>query len=120
MTQYRALKTPPVFWPALLQLHAAVLGLAGRPDDGLARVDEALDVVAALPEPQPRCSSELLLLKGKLLPRVLERPGGSRDVVRAAAVQTGDRLEAPMLQLAATALARLWCTQGKTEPASTC
>ena len=35
------------------------------------------------------------------------------------AVQSADQLEAPMLQLPASALARLWCAQGKTEPART-
>src|SRR6185436_7052663 len=52
ISQYRALKMPPVFWPSLLQLHAGILGLAGRPDEALACIDEALEVIAELPEPQ--------------------------------------------------------------------
>jgi predicted ATPase/class 3 adenylate cyclase len=117
MHQYRVLGSPPVFWPSLLQLHAAVLGLAGRPGDGAARVDEALQIVAGLPEPQ-MLSSELLLLKGSLL---LDH---SRDTAEAElwfvrAVERADQLEAPMFQLrASSALARLWHAQGKKEQAT--
>ncbi len=116
MDQYRALKTPPVFWPSLLHLHAAVLGLAGRPGEGLARIDEALQVVAGLPEPQT-LSSELLLLKGSLL-YAHTNDAAEAEIWFERAVQSADQLEAPMLQLrAASALARLWCAEGKTEPA---
>ena len=118
IAQYRALKTPPVFWPALLQLHAAVLGLAGRPSEGLARVDEALDGRGSLPEPQ-MLSSELLLLKGALL-LAMRTTRAEAEVWFERAVQRADQLEAPMLQLARSALARLWCTQGRTEPARRC
>jgi len=116
MDQYRALKTPPVFWPALLQLRAGVLLLAGRADEGLDCIDEALDAVTALPEPQ-MLSSELLVLKGTL---VLARGSDDADaeVWFERAVERADQLDAPMLQLrAAMALARLWSAHGKTEPA---
>ena len=118
MDQYRVLKTPPVFWPALLQLRAEVLVLADRPAEGLTCIDEALDVVTVLPEPQ-MLSSELLRLKGMLL---LQQ---STDVAEAEvwferAVQRADQLEAPMLQLRASlALARLWSAQGRIEAAQT-
>jgi len=116
MDQYRALKTPPVFWPSLLNLHAAVLGLAGRPADGLVRIDEALEVVAELPEPQ-MLSSELLVLKGTLL-LASSSDTAEAEVWFERAVERADQLEAPMFQLrASTALARLWCAQGKSEPA---
>ena len=72
IAQYRALKMPPVFWPALLQLNAAMLGMAGRPADGLVRINEALEVIAELPEPQ-MMSSELLLLKGDAAARAFDR-----------------------------------------------
>jgi predicted ATPase/class 3 adenylate cyclase len=117
MHQYRVLQSPPVFWPLLLQLHAAVLGLAGRPGDGVARVDEALQIVAGLPEPQT-LSSELLLLRGSL---VLEQTNDAAEaeVWFVRAVERADQLEAPMFQLrASAALAQLWRAQGKTEPAA--
>jgi tetratricopeptide (TPR) repeat protein len=116
MEQYRALKMPPVFWPALLQLRARVLGLAGQPAEGIACVDEALDVITALPEPQ-MMSSELLLLRGML---VLDHSSDAADaeVWFERAVERADQLEAPTLQLrACTALARLWHAQGNTDPA---
>jgi predicted ATPase/class 3 adenylate cyclase len=118
MDQYRALQTPPVFWPPLLQLYAAVLGSAGRPAEGLERIDEALEVVAGLPEPQ-LLSSELLLLKGTLL-LARSNDTAEAEVWFERAVQRADQLEAPMLQLrASSALARLWGAQGRTEPART-
>jgi hypothetical protein len=93
-----------------------VLGLAGRPGEGLARIDEALQVVAGLPEPQT-LSSELLLLKGSLL-YAHTNDAAEAEIWFERAVQSADQLEAPMLQLrAASALARLWCAEGKTEPA---
>ncbi len=117
MTQYRSLKTPPVFWPSLLHLHATVLGLAGRPGDGLARIDEALEVVAGLPEP-PTVTSDLLLLKGMLV-LADSNDAAAAEMWFVRAVEHADRLEAPMLQLRAiSALARLWYAQGKTEPAA--
>jgi len=116
--QYRALKMPPVFWPALLQLNAGILGLAGRPEEGLVQIDEALQVVAVLPEPQ-MLSSELLMLKGALLLEA-SHDASEAEIWFARAVERADQLDAPMLQLrASTALARVWSTQGRTEPART-
>ena len=97
--QYRALQMPPVFWPALLQLNAGMLGLAGRPAEGVACVSEALDVIAELPEPQ-MMSSELLLLKGTLV-LADANDAAEAEVWIERAVQRADELEAPMLQLRA-------------------
>ena len=38
---YQGLSAPPVFWSGLLLLRASVLGMAGRPDDGLHYILEA-------------------------------------------------------------------------------
>jgi adenylate cyclase len=115
--QYRALKTPPVFWAPLLQLHAAVCGMAGRPTEGLALVDEALDVIAHDAGPE-LSSSELFILKGEL---TLARSGDDMDEAEGwlrRAVESADQMDAPMLQLRATlALARVWSGQGKLGPA---
>jgi predicted ATPase/class 3 adenylate cyclase len=116
VAQYRALKTPPVFWSSLLQFQAEVLGLAGRTEDGLARAREAIEALSALPEPQ-MMSSELFVLEGTLL-----RAHPNRDVEAEAAferaVERADQLDGAMLQLrACTALARFWSEQGKTDPA---
>ena len=44
MEQYHALQSPPVFWPSLLMLHATILGEAGPPEEGLVRIEEAIQV----------------------------------------------------------------------------
>ena len=38
---YRGLAAPPVFWPALLMIHAKALHGAGRPDQALGVIREA-------------------------------------------------------------------------------
>jgi tetratricopeptide (TPR) repeat protein len=116
VAQYRALKTPPVFWSSLLQFQAGVLGLAGRPGEGLACVRESIEALSALPEPQ-MLSSDLFVLEGTLL---LAHPNRELEAEASfeRAVLRAQELDAPMLQLrACTALARLWSEQGKTDPA---
>src|SRR5439155_27184437 len=49
MSSYQRLKTPPVFWPLLLYLHARTCGMAGRPKDGLLLLDDALEIAAGAP-----------------------------------------------------------------------
>jgi hypothetical protein len=44
---YHGLTAPPVFWPQLLGLRAAVHGAAGRPERGLELTGEALEIIAA-------------------------------------------------------------------------
>jgi predicted ATPase len=62
---YQGLKAPPVFWPMLRSLEAGAYAQAGRAADGLAMIDEALEIAGRgsgttmLPEFQ--------LLKGDLL-----------------------------------------------------
>jgi hypothetical protein len=111
------LKTPPVFWSSLLQFQAEVLGLAGRPEEGLARAREAMEALSALPEPQ-MMSSELFMLEGTLL---RAHPNPDIEAAEAAfvrAVERADQLDAATLQLrACTTLARFWSEHGKTEPA---
>jgi len=115
MERYRELRSPPVFWPSLLQLHAATLGLAGRPAEGLADIDEAIRLVDELSEPQT-FGSELLLVKAALL---RDRPPPEVEPWLLEAVERADRLDAPMLQLRATlALARLWADSGRAEQAA--
>jgi tetratricopeptide (TPR) repeat protein len=43
---YHGLTAPPVFWPQLLGLRAAVHGAAGRPERGLELAGEALEIIA--------------------------------------------------------------------------
>jgi tetratricopeptide (TPR) repeat protein len=50
LDRYRGLRTPPVFWPFLLQLRAEACQRAGEIDDGLASVSEALAVAPSMPD----------------------------------------------------------------------
>ncbi len=118
LEQYRALKSPPVFWPALLQLRAVALRLAGRVADALRCTEEALDILSALPEPQV-LAPDLLVLEGTLRLAASDDRAGAEDSFTRA-VERADQLDAPMLQLrSGMALARLWYEQGRIEPART-
>jgi hypothetical protein len=59
LERYRGLRTPPVFWPFLLQITADACRLSGETEFGLASIDEALTR-------SPR-SAWLHLVKGGLL-----------------------------------------------------
>ena len=63
---YQGLTTPPVFWPLLLSVRAQGLAFAGRADEGVALVDEALALVGEGNFLYP----EVALLKGDLLAAV--------------------------------------------------
>jgi hypothetical protein len=103
---YQGLKAPPVFWPMLRSLEAGAYAQAGRAADGLAMIDEALEIAGRgsgttmLPEFQ--------LLKGDLLLALPEgdsldpSPGSSRPSVSprpgrqdVAAASRGTALPAP-------------------------
>jgi len=60
---YRGLRTPPVFWPALLMVRAAACGMAGRIEEGLGHLDEAEET---LPEDDFQVS-DVWLAQGDLL-----------------------------------------------------
>jgi predicted ATPase len=100
---YQGLKTPPVFWPMLRALEAGAYAQAGRVGEGLAMVDEALEIsgrgsgTTMLPEFQ--------LLKGDLL--ALE-DGDDPEPWFQRAFDVAQRLDARMSQLrAAVRLCRL-------------
>ena len=65
MDLYQGLRSPPIFWPMLLAIHATACHHAGRPADGLPAADAALETLGQgaggtmLPEVQ--------VLKGDLL-----------------------------------------------------
>jgi adenylate cyclase len=63
--RYRAMSTPPVFWPMLLSLQARALGYAGRADEALAVVDAAMELAAGRAE--LTLAPEFLLLRGDML-----------------------------------------------------
>jgi predicted ATPase len=103
---YQGLKTPPVFWPMLRALEAGAYAQAGRVEDALGLVDEALEIASRgsgttmLPEFQ--------LLKGDLLLALPHGTGEDPEPWFHQAFDTAQRLDARMSQLrAAVRLCRL-------------
>ena len=62
---YQGLNTPPVFWPLLLYIQAQVYGQAGKPEQGLIELDEAMELLG--PDSEDVQSPEFYRLKGNLL-----------------------------------------------------
>jgi predicted ATPase len=65
MNLYQGLRSPPVFWPMLLSIQAAAFLHAGRPAEGLPRIDPAIEMMSS--DPGTSLLSELYVLKGDLL-----------------------------------------------------
>jgi predicted ATPase/class 3 adenylate cyclase len=102
VARYQVLKTPPVFWPLLLSVRAGTFGRAGRPSEGLALIDEAIELNGDANIQYP----EFALLKGDLLLALGDRDR-AEPVLRHAVAVAGT-LGVRMSQLrAATRLARL-------------
>jgi len=112
LERYHGLKTPPVFWPLLLSVQAGAYARSGRPADGLARIEEAIEIadsgLTLLPE--------FYLLKGDLLLALPEANGASAEPWFQRAFDVAQGLDARMPQLrAAVRLCRLWRDQGDAE-----
>jgi predicted ATPase len=109
---YQGLATPPIFWPLLLSVRARGFALAGRTEEGLPLIDEALGIVSGDDFLYP----EFALIKGDLLV-ALDNPEGAEPMFQSALVVARDLgLRTPQLQ-AATRLTRLRRAAGK--PAET-
>ncbi|MDQ3932062.1 MAG: adenylate/guanylate cyclase domain-containing protein [Actinomycetota bacterium] len=101
---YRGLKTPPVFWPPLLSVRAIGFALGGRPADGLAAIDQAIELFGGRVN---FLYPEAPLLKGDLLLTV-SGAAAAEPWFRSAFDAAGE-VGARMSQLrAATRLTRLW------------
>jgi predicted ATPase len=107
---YQGLKTPPVFWPLLLFVQAGAHAQTGKTADGLALIDEALEIagrgsgMTLLPEFQ--------LLKGDLLLALPKATGANPEPWFQQASDIAKGLDARMSQLrAAIRLCRLWRDQ---------
>ena len=66
---YQGLTTPPVFWPSVLSLRGLVHALAGRPEQALVLIEEAIGLGA----PEEVVSPEFRVFKGDFL-RLLPEP----------------------------------------------
>jgi len=99
---YENLRTPPVFWPALLSLKAHACSLAGRAAEAL----DVLDQAANLASEGSWDSANLKVLRADLLHSEGDAQGAESSLLRA--VEEAQQAGARMLQLrAATRLARL-------------
>jgi predicted ATPase/class 3 adenylate cyclase len=101
---YKGETTPPVFWPLLLNLLASAYGMAGRPGDGLVRIDEGLGFMP--PENPQRC--ELLIVRGDLLMALPNAPVEEAIELYEQAARLAQERQLRMAHLrAATRLARM-------------
>lgn len=111
MVLYQELKTPPVFWPLLLSIQAATCGQAGRPEEGLTLLDEALEIVGP-----GSGDPEFYRLKGDLLLALSPENLAEAEPWFQQALEIAQERQARMLELrAAMSLSRLWREQGKAE-----
>ncbi len=111
---YRALKTPPVFFPAVLFLEAGACRLAGRPEQGLALINRAIEIIGRGGDSV--FVAEFSRLKGELLLAVSPQRPEQAEASFQRAMHIAAGIEAPTLELrSAMALARLWSEQGKVE-----
>ena len=116
MDLYQGLKTPPVFWPLLLLIRAGVCGQAGRPEEGLASLDEAMKIVGQ-GSGNP-LAAEFCRLKGDLLLALSPENLAEAEPWFQQALEIAQERQARMLELrAAISLSRLWREQGKAEHA---
>jgi predicted ATPase/class 3 adenylate cyclase len=106
MKLYQGLKTPPVFWPLLLYVQSGACAQAGRMAEGLAHIEEALDVAGS--GSGTTLFPELQLLKGDLIAAGPEANRAGAEPCFQRAFDVARDLEARTSQLrAATRLYRL-------------
>jgi tetratricopeptide (TPR) repeat protein len=104
---YQGMKTPPVFWPLVLYLRANASARAGRLEEGLALLDQAIEMqLAGFLRP------ELLLLKGDLLLAAPDHDSAESWFQRAFDVAERQGLHMSQLR-AATRLTRLRRAAGR-------
>jgi predicted ATPase/class 3 adenylate cyclase len=109
--RYQDLTTPPVFWPLLLSVRARGFGMAGRAEEGLEPINQAIELMRGRDN---ILFPQLPLVKGDLLVAVSDT-AGARSSYRGA-FDTAEAAGARMWQLcAATRLAELRSASG--EPA---
>jgi tetratricopeptide (TPR) repeat protein len=114
MDKYQALKSPPIFWPLLRTLQAGACGQAGKPEQGLALLDEVMRY------PGQGYGRVLMLdaylLKGNLLLRGAPDKTAEAEVCFQQGLEIAQEQGALMLELRlAISLTRLWWDTGKGE-----
>jgi predicted ATPase/class 3 adenylate cyclase len=114
MDLYQGLKSPPIFWPMLVGLQAKVCRLSGKPEQGLALLEE---VVSAASQGYGKVlMGDFFILKGELL--LAQSPENISDAERLyfQALENAREMGGTMLELrAAVSLSRLWQKTDKAE-----
>src|SRR5262249_59514564 len=101
-------------WPMLLLIRAGVCGQAGRPEDGLASLDEAMKIVGQ-GSGNP-LASEFCRLKGDLLLTLSPENLAGAEPWFQQALEIAQERQARMLELrAAMSLRRLWRVESEGE-----
>ena len=98
MVLYQGETTPPVFWPILLALKAGGYAMAGRFDEGLDLVDEALSFF----RPEDPFSSAAEILRADLLLAGVDQPIEEAEALYRGALQAARDVGARMTELRAT------------------
>jgi predicted ATPase/class 3 adenylate cyclase len=96
---YRGMRTPPVFWPLLLYVRAGACARSGSPADGVALIDEAIEIVdkgSGL-----TLAPEFYVMKGDLLLALPEANDDSAQDCLMRAFDVARELDARMPQLRA-------------------
>jgi tetratricopeptide (TPR) repeat protein len=111
---YQGLKTPPVFWPQLLLIHASVCGLGGNPEQGLDLLDQVKEIAGR--GSGENMLPEFLCLKGNLLLALNPQNAVEAELLFQQAMKISQKVHARMLELrAAISLCQLWRDQGKAD-----
>jgi predicted ATPase len=76
IARYQDLTTPPVFWPLLLSVRARGFRMAGRPEEGLEPVDQAIELMRGRDN---ILFPQLPLVKGELLVASSDGAGARRS-----------------------------------------
>jgi predicted ATPase len=107
MDLYQGLKSPPIFWPLLRSIQAGVCGQVGKPEKGLAFLDEVLANYS--PDQGTWLMAEFFRLKGDLLLALSPDDPTEAELWYRRGLKTAQEQGATMLELrAAIGLARLW------------
>jgi predicted ATPase len=114
MDLYQGLTSPPIFWPLLRGIQAQICGQAGKPEQGLAYIDESIAI--------PTWGfgkvllTEYLQIKGNLLLLCFPDKPSEAEPWFLQALDIAHDQKAIMLELrAAISLTRLWMNTSKRE-----
>jgi hypothetical protein len=110
---YQRLNTPSVFWPHLLHVKAEVFGLAGRPAEGLAILEEVEETTGT--DTGDPMVAEHLLLKSELILAQSPENQIEAETMLIHGLHIARESGARMSELrVASSLARFWKEQGRT------